>query len=597
MLQRVRKSTVCTRSSSAPKRKRDNEEGEPARYTDRREAKRPQRDVYPARQLDSKAIQLPEHTRILTGGNDAVRQINVPEGRVSVKGPRCSRTMNETAVPEVSSSEVGLASSTGVEPGAAKRHYDSGEAYLLQEKYIEAAKAFEEARKCYSVIGDKPGQADASYWLGEAYRAQNKFSKAEKAFFRARKIYGTQFIEPGRAKASYWLGHVYREQSNSKDAAEAFEQARDAFERTKNKRGVADASYWLGFVHKLRKNFDLAKESFILAKTEYTGIGNQLDQADTLYQLAEVESSRYQYDEAEGFLDEASNIFVHLNHEEGRKKVAFLRGQINISRLQRVQRQAKSNLSSSLGASNSNGEVSGEQGALGDPVEHGGVQVERETPVDPHVKTAEGDSRELGSPPVSDIGPLITWINMEPSSRGGFGDVLEGTHSVIGRVALKRLRNSSERAVIRRFEREAAVWSGLRHVHVLKLLGTLHKNGEFYLVSPFQINGSLMRFVANHPQVNRIKLLREAADGLTYLHEQKIIHGDIKGDNILISNLRTALVCDFGLSKMGDSKTSTGMKGAGSSFWMSPEVLLEQPKSFKSDVYSFGMTIAEVSTG
>ncbi|KAG8902454.1 hypothetical protein FRC00_007345 [Tulasnella sp. 408] len=504
--------------------------------------------------------------------------------------------MNETAFPEGSSSEVALTASTGIGPDAAKDHYNSGEGHLLQKNYIEAEKAFEEARKCYSLIGDKPGQADASYWLGEAYRAQNKFSKAQKAFFRARKIYRTLSNEPGRAKASFWLGHAYREESNNKEAAEAFEQARGVFESTKNKRGVADASYWLGFVHKLRKNFDLARESFILAKTEYTGIGNQLDQADTLYQLAEVESSCYQYDEAEGFLDEASEIFVDLNHEEGRTKVAFLRGQINISRLQRVQRQAKSNHSSSLGASNLNGEVPGEQGALGDPVEHGGVQVEREIPVDPHVKTAEGDSRELGSPPVSDIGPLITWINMEPSGRGGFGEVLEGMHSVIGRVALKRLRNSSDRAVIRRFEREAAVWSGLRHVHVLKLLGTLHKNGELYLVSPFQINGSLMKFVANHPPINRIKLLREAADGLTYLHEQKIIHGDIKGDNILISEVGTALVCDFGLSRMGDSETSTGMKGAGSSFWMSPEVLLDQPKSFKSDVYSFGMTIAEVLT-
>lgn len=218
---------------------------------------------------------------------------------------------------------------------------------------------------------------------------------------------------------------------------------------------MADASYWLGLVHKLRKNFDLAQESFILAKAEYSGIGNQLDQADTLCQLGEVESSRYQYDEAEGFLDEASEIFVHLNHEEGHQKVAFLRGQINISKLQRVQRQAKSNHSSSLGTSKSNGEVPGEQEALGAPVEHGGVQVDREIPVDPHDKTAEGDSRELGCPPVSDLGPLITWINMEPSSRGGFGEVLEGTHSVIGRVALKRLRGSSESAIIRvRSERD-----------------------------------------------------------------------------------------------------------------------------------------------
>lgn len=342
-----------------------------------------------------------------------------------------------------------LAASTGVELGEANRCYESGEVYRRQGEYGKAERAFKEAEKRYLAIKYKPGRADTLYWLGEVYRVQNKFPQAQKSFATAQKIYGTLMMERSRAKASYWLGHVYHKQSNSKKAAEEFERARDAYENLKDKRGVADASYWLGIVYRLQKNWELARESFILAKTEYTGVGHQLGQADTLYQLGKVESSCFRYPEAEGFLGEASKIFGHLGHEEGLERVSIARGEINISKLQLIQRLANSNHPTPLGASNSNGEVPGEQEAQAARVEQRGVQVEPATPVDPPVKTAEGDSFELDSSPVSDIGHLITWIAQTPFGSGGFGYVFEGMHSEKGRVALKRIINPRDSGVIR----------------------------------------------------------------------------------------------------------------------------------------------------
>ena len=75
-----------------------------------------------------------------------------------------------------------------------------------------------------------------------------------------------------------------------------------------------------------------------------------------------------------------------------------------------------------------------------------------------------------------------------------------------------------------------------------------------------------------------------------------IIHGDIKANNILVGGSNEALLCDFGLSKLRDSQTLTGVKGAGTLRWQAPELWENQPKSFESDVYAYGMTIAEVST-
>lgn len=88
--------------------------------------------------------------------------------------------------------------------------------------------------------------------------------------------------------------------------------------------------------------------------------------------------------------------------------------------------------------------------------------------------------------------------------------------------------------------------------------------------------------------------LHETAEGIHYLHTQDVVHGDIKGTNILISDDARALLCDFGLARPSYLGTSSGLKGAGSDRWMSPELWRGGCKSFESDVYAFGMTIVEV---
>lgn len=84
--------------------------------------------------------------------------------------------------------------------------------------------------------------------------------------------------------------------------------------------------------------------------------------------------------------------------------------------------------------------------------------------------------------------------------------------------------------------------------------------------------------------------------GLHYLHASQVVHGDIKGHNILLGPDLRPLFCDFGISKLqGDGGTSTNTKNAGSTKHMSPETLVEgASKDFASDVYAFGITIFEV---
>lgn len=99
---------------------------------------------------------------------------------------------------------------------------------------------------------------------------------------------------------------------------------------------------------------------------------------------------------------------------------------------------------------------------------------------------------------------------------------------------------------------------------------------------------TLTMFYVVHLQLFQIAL------AIAYLHKSGIVHGDIKGENILVSKERTALLSDFGLARPQDVLTSVGTKGMGTMPWQSPEVLNGASKTFKSNTYAFGMTISEV---
>jgi len=111
---------------------------------------------------------------------------------------------------------------------------------------------------------------------------------------------------------------------------------------------------------------------------------------------------------------------------------------------------------------------------------------------------------------------------------------------------------------------------------------------------------------------NRLRLLVGALAGLDYLHEHNIVHGDLKGVNILVDSERRARLADFGLAAVVDESTNrttaTGGEFRGTTRWMAPELLLpevfgftgkfeKQLPSKDTDIYAIGMTILEVLTG
>ncbi|KAJ7262839.1 kinase-like domain-containing protein [Mycena rebaudengoi] len=182
---------------------------------------------------------------------------------------------------------------------------------------------------------------------------------------------------------------------------------------------------------------------------------------------------------------------------------------------------------------------------------------------------------------------------------GGFGDVYRGIWHKTN-VALKVVRTGggiipTSKAILREIE----IWSTLRHPNVLPFLGANHLDDRPFIVMPYMKYGNAREYLQNYQNETPLPILQDAARGLLYLHSKNVVHGDLKAANILIDNAATAVLCDFGLSRIkADMTTRTAEHdvdlGAGSRNWMSPERLRGALPKKPSDIYAFGMTIYEL---
>ncbi|KAF8603986.1 kinase-like protein [Ceratobasidium sp. AG-I] len=121
------------------------------------------------------------------------------------------------------------------------------------------------------------------------------------------------------------------------------------------------------------------------------------------------------------------------------------------------------------------------------------------------------------------------------------------------------------------------------------------------MVSPWIARGSLNSYLAKNPEKTRPQLCTQVADGLAYLHSCGIVHGDLKGANVLFSDDGDPLLTDFGNAVLQERTlqfTYTTAKTSLSPRWAAPELIRgEESFSFETDVFALGMTILEIITG
>ncbi|KAH8978454.1 kinase-like domain-containing protein [Lactarius hatsudake] len=185
---------------------------------------------------------------------------------------------------------------------------------------------------------------------------------------------------------------------------------------------------------------------------------------------------------------------------------------------------------------------------------------------------------------------------------GFFSDVYRGTW-LKRTVAVKVLAETTPRKI---FVHEVEIWKSLYHPNVLELFGASSASGEppWFLVSKYYPRGSLVKYLkglsdADATRVDALKMIHEISNGMEYLHNRGVLHGDLKAANILVDNDVHCVISDFGQSEMKSEvyRISHVSQPRGTLRWQAPELMRgAQALTPEMDVYAFAICCVEVLT-
>ncbi|RHN70638.1 putative protein kinase RLK-Pelle-SD-2b family [Medicago truncatula] len=190
--------------------------------------------------------------------------------------------------------------------------------------------------------------------------------------------------------------------------------------------------------------------------------------------------------------------------------------------------------------------------------------------------------------------------------QGGFGSVYRGVLPDGTQLAVKQLEGIGQGK--KEFRAEVSIIGSIHHLNLVRLKGFCADGTHRLLVYEYMANNSLDKWIFKKKKGDflldwdtRYNIAVGTAKGLAYLHEDcdsKIVHCDIKPENVLLDDHFMAKVSDFGLAKLMNREQShvfTTMRGTRG--YLAPEWITSYAISEKSDVYSYGMVLLEIIGG
>ncbi|WP_213975606.1 Stk1 family PASTA domain-containing Ser/Thr kinase [Tepidanaerobacter acetatoxydans] len=196
------------------------------------------------------------------------------------------------------------------------------------------------------------------------------------------------------------------------------------------------------------------------------------------------------------------------------------------------------------------------------------------------------------------------YIILEEISGGGMAVVYKARCNLLNRVvAIKVLKQdfAEDEDFVRRFRREAQAAASLSHPNIVGIYDVGEEDGLYYIVMEYVEGITLKQFIKQNapiPPAEVVEMGIQICDALECAHKNKIIHRDIKSQNIMITSDGRIKVTDFGIARAADGATITNSDNVfGSVQYFSPEQAKSDIVDERSDLYSLGIVLYEAFTG
>lgn len=181
--------------------------------------------------------------------------------------------------------------------------------------------------------------------------------------------------------------------------------------------------------------------------------------------------------------------------------------------------------------------------------------------------------------------------------RGAFGKVNLGMHKLTRKmIAIKSINKEylSEEKQRSKIMHEVNLLLSLRHPSVVKLYETFETSRHIMLVMELCAGGDLLNFVRKRKKLDEMTakvIFKQVIEGIAYVHSRKVLHRDIKLDNILLDGKGNVKIADFGVSKQVKNG-ETMYEQSGTPAYIAPEIIRDQGYTgFKADLWSAGVVL------
>ncbi|EDL87199.1 NIMA (never in mitosis gene a)-related expressed kinase 1 (predicted) [Rattus norvegicus] len=195
------------------------------------------------------------------------------------------------------------------------------------------------------------------------------------------------------------------------------------------------------------------------------------------------------------------------------------------------------------------------------------------------------------------------YVRLQKIGEGSFGKAVlvksteDGRHYVIKEINISRM-SDKEREESRR---EVAVLANMKHPNIVQYKESFEENGSLYIVMDYCEGGDLFKRI--NAQKGTLFQEDQILDwfvqiclALKHVHDRKILHRDIKSQNIFLTKDGTVQLGDFGIARVLNSTVELARTCIGTPYYLSPEICENKPYNNKSDIWALGCVLYELCT-